>query len=188
MNHVGHELWCSQAKLCFAITQETVLRSIYDDEDGVLLQLMKIPGLDDNSDPETVLWDTACTGLFVRSSHAIQKGFPSQRKQLRVCTLGGDVKEIDGVIYECSIRDLSGNVHSFLAHGLEELTGSMNNMLGEDLMRKLFPGVVGVQKMCSNSRVDYLIGLSKASWQPQRMIKSELGGDFWIWGNAFGNR
>ena len=104
-----------------------------------------------------------------------------------MCTLGGDIKEIDGIIYECSIRDLSGNVYSFLAHGLEELTGSMNNMLGEDLMRKLFPGVVGVQKMCSNSRVDYLIGLSKASWQPQRMIKAELGGYFWIWGNVFGN-
>ena len=187
VNHVGHELWCSKAKLCFTISQETIMRSIDDNEDGVLLQVMKIPGLEEDSDPETVLWDSACTGQFVRTNHAIERGFPSQRKQLRVCTLGGDVKEIDGIIYECSIRDLAGNIHTFPAHGLEELTGSLNNMLGEDLMRKLFPEVIGAQKMCVNSRVDYLIGLSKASWQPQRMIKAELGGDFWIWGNVFGN-
>jgi len=40
--------------------------------------------------------------------------------------------------------------------------------------------------MCGAPTVDYLIGLSKASWQPQRMLKSEGGGDFWMWQNNFG--
>ena len=35
-NHIGHELWCSNAKLCFAISEETVLRATIANEDGVL--------------------------------------------------------------------------------------------------------------------------------------------------------
>ena len=186
VNHVGHELWCPKAKLCFTVSNETVLRSVNEEEDGVLLQVMKIPSIDDSAPFETVLWDTACTGLFVRSAHAISKGFPSKEKLLRVVTLGGDVKEINGVIYECQIMDLKGNTYSFSAHGLDEVTGALNTVLGDDLLRKLFPSVIGANKLCGAPTVDYLIGLSKASWQPERILKSEGGGDFWMWQNDFG--
>ena len=187
VNHVGHELWCSKAKLCFAVSHDIVMRAEDETDDGVLLQVMRIPGSGENSEPETVLWDSACTGLFVRNAHATKMGFSSKKKCLRVCTLGGDIKEIDGIIYECHITDLQGNKHYFQAHGLDEVTGTLNTMLGEDLMRKLFPSVVGAHKMCGTQSVDYLIGLSKASWQPERTLKAEGGGDFWIWENQFGS-
>ena len=187
VNHVGHELWCAKAKLCFTINQEVVLRSQDDEDDGVLLQLMKIPGSGHDAATETVLWDSACTGLFVRNEHAVRMNFESKERRLRVCTLGGEVKEIDGTIFECYITDLKGEKHYFSAHGLDEITGALNTMLGEDLMRKLFPSVIGAQRMCVAGPVDYLIGLSKASWQPQRTIKAEGGGDFWIWENGFGS-
>ena len=77
-NHIGHELWCPNAKLCFTVSQETVLRSADENEDAVLLQVMKIPSIDGSAPFETALWDTACTGLFVRSEHAQQKGFSSK--------------------------------------------------------------------------------------------------------------
>ena len=35
------------------------------DEDSVLLQVMKIPRLDERNECESVLWDTACSGMFV---------------------------------------------------------------------------------------------------------------------------
>ena len=41
--------------------------------------------------------------------------------------------------------------------------------------------------MTGASRVDYMIGLGKASWQPQRIQKALGGGDFWLWGNDFGS-
>ena len=49
-NHIGHELWCSNAKLCFMVSTETVLRSEDDPGDGVLLQVMKIPSLDGSAE------------------------------------------------------------------------------------------------------------------------------------------
>ena len=82
---------------------------------------------------------------------------------------------------------LHGNEYQFTAHGLEEITGPMNSVLGDDVLRKLFPTVVGASKLCGASRVDYLIGLSKASWQPERILKAEGGGDFWLWQNNFGS-
>ena len=179
-NHVGHELWCSNAKLCFAVSSETVLSIGEDEEDGVLLQVMKIPSLDKSADYETVLWDTACTGLFVRNEHARKMNFPCKERRLRVCTLGGVIKEIDGLIFECQITDLKGNVYEFLAHGLDQVTGALNTMLSEDLMRQLFPNVIGGHRMCGATEVDYLIGLSKVSWQPTRSIQASGGGDFWI--------
>ena len=40
--------------------------------------------------------------------------------------------------------------------------------------------------MTGASTVDYLIGLGKASWQPQRIQKALGGGDMWLWENEFG--
>ena len=104
-----------------------------------------------------------------------------------MCTLCSDVKEIDGLIYECSIKDLDGNVYTFSAHGLDQVTGRLNTEIGRDLMKKLFPNVPGAHRMCGANQVDYLIGLGKASWQPQRFLQASGGGDFWIWKNQFGS-
>ena len=110
-------------------------------------------------------------------------GFQLQEEE--VITLGGDIKEIDGVIYDCKIRDLEGNVYEFSAHGLD--TGNLSRVLDENLMRKLFPNVNGVHKMGGAGQVDYLIGLGKALWQPERFVQASGGGDFWIWRNKFGS-
>ena len=54
-------------------------------------------------------------------------------------------------------------------------------------MKQMFPSVVGAHTLSVDSEVDFLIGLGKASWQPQRAIKAAGGGDFWIWENSFGS-
>ena len=57
------------------LKMETVLRSEVDKE-NVLLQVMKIPQLDSKDSCESVLWDTACTGVLVRTEHAKRMNFP----------------------------------------------------------------------------------------------------------------
>ena len=47
-DHMGHELFCQNAKICFSTQMETVLSVGSDVEDGVLLQIMKIPSIDSN--------------------------------------------------------------------------------------------------------------------------------------------
>ena len=185
-NHVGHELYCQNAKLCFKVQVENVLETTEDEEDGVMLQVMKIPSLRGDSDYETALWDSACSGVFVRNDHARRQGFPCRQKRLRVVTLGGDVKEIEGQIFQCEIRDQFGDIHQFQAHGLDQITRALETSLSKELMRVLFPTVIGSHKLCGASQVDYLIGLGKASWQPERTIQASKGGDFWIWQNKFG--
>ena len=185
-SHIGHELWCRNAKLCFSTLMEPVLSTEVDSNDGVLLQLMKIPSVDSSQAYETVLWDSACTDIFVRHEHARKMGFPYREKRLRVTTLGGQVQEIDGVIYDCKIKDQKGKILEFSAHGLEEVTGNLGNPLSKDVMSKMFPDIVGGHKLSGATTVDYLIGLSKASWQPQRIQKALCGGDFWLWENRFG--
>ena len=59
-----------------------MLRAVDDSEDAVLLQVMKIPSLDNSAPFETALWDSACTGRFVRNKHARQKKFPFKEKRL----------------------------------------------------------------------------------------------------------
>ena len=75
-NHLGHELFCRNAKLCFSTQLEMVMNTGPDPEDGVLLQVMKIPSISSSQSHETVLWDTTCTGYFVRHDHAKLMGFP----------------------------------------------------------------------------------------------------------------
>ena len=134
----------------------------------MLLQIMKIPSIDSNQSHETVLWDSACTEYFVRHDHARKMNFRYHERRLTVTTLGGHVREIDGVIYECKIKDQKGRIYEFNAHGLDEITGELGHPLGREIMRKLFPNIIGGHTLSSASRVDYLIGLGKASWQPQR--------------------
>ena len=75
-NYFGHELWCQTAKLCFTVHGETVLKSTEDPNDRVLLQVMRIPSVYPDQTHETVLWDSACTDIFVRHDHARQMKFP----------------------------------------------------------------------------------------------------------------
>ena len=177
-SHIGHELWCRNAKLCFSTLMEPVLKTDCESSDGVLLQVMKIPSIDPSQAHETVLWDSACTDIFVREDHARKMEFPYREKRLRVTMLGGQVQEIDGVVYDCKIRDQKGKIVEFSAYGLAEVTGSLGDPLGKDVMRKLFPDVVGGHKLSGATTVDYLIGISKASWQPMRVQKALGGGDF----------
>ena len=168
-NHLGHELWCRNAKLCFSTQIQTVLQSEDGDDIGVLLQVMKIPSISSDKPYETVLWDSACTGMFVRQGHAEDMEFPCEKRRLTVVTLGGKVQEIDGVIYECSIKDQQGRVYKFFAHGLEQVTGHLGAPLSKEVMKKMFPNIIGAHTMTGASNVDYMIGLRKASWQPQRV-------------------
>ena len=85
------------------------------EEDNILLQVMKIPWLDGKDGYQPVLWDTACSGIFVRTKHAEMIGFPCQKKRLHVRTLGGDEKEIDSKIFACQIKDLKGQIYQLKA-------------------------------------------------------------------------
>ena len=184
--HTGHELFCREAKLCLLV--QTVMNTAeIPEEEGVLLQVMKIPSLDGSQSHETVLWDPASTSCFVRNNHARKMNFPSKEKRLRVCTLGGDTREIDGVVFMCKVKDLSGKEYEFPAYGLNEVTGTLGKTLGKEQMNKLFPTVQGGYKMCGATEVDYLIGMSKASWQPEKVVRAQGGGDLWIWRNQFGS-
>ena len=69
----------------------------------MLLQVMKIPSIVGSKSHDTALWDSASTGILVRNAHAIEMGFPCQKKRLRVIVLGGDVKEIDCLLYQCRV-------------------------------------------------------------------------------------
>ena len=97
------------------------------------------------------------------------------------------ITEIDGLIYECTIQDLKGKTYTFFAHGLSQVTGELGRPLEKSVMKRLFPNICGAHDLTSDSQVDYLIGLGKASWQPTRIQKAEGGGDFWLWQNAFGS-
>ena len=112
---------------------------------------------------------------------------------MRVCTLGGDIRDIDGELYKCRIRDLDGNVHEFTAYGLDEVTGSLGRPLSLQQIQKLFPHIKSEKEkrmLMGSQKVDYLIGLSNASWQPEKVTRArgcqEGEGDFWIWENMFG--
>ena len=82
---------------------------------------------------------------------------------MRVLTIGGDMKTIDGIIYRCQISYQDGNVEEFVAHGLDEVTGTLQNPLSEQQLRKIFPGNSAVRKLVGTQRVDYLLGLSNPS-------------------------
>ena len=95
-----------------------------------MLQIMKIPTLmpkRKDAPFKVVLWDTGSTNHYVRIGHAETMGFPSRKEMMRVCTIGGDIKTIDGILYQCQIIDRDGNVEEFIAHALVEVTRTLSN-------------------------------------------------------------
>lgn len=187
-------MFCREAKLCFSAISTTIdkkevtLESAVDEEDSSLLQIMKIPRLKQskyNRPYDVVLWDTGSTNHYVRNGHATKMGFPSRRETIRVLTIGGDVKTIDGIIYRCQISDQNSNDKEFVAHGQDEVTGTLQNPLSEQQLRKMFPGNPVVHKLVGTHRVDYLLGLSNPSWQLERVTKAKGGSDLWLYQNKF---
>ena len=73
------------------------------------------------------------------------------------------------VTYVCKIRDLNGRVTKIKALGLESITKPMECPLTAGQLRKMFPSLSFKQHnhLEGTEQVDYLIELSKASWQPQ---------------------
>ena len=159
-----------------------------DTQGQTLLQVMKIPRMDYNTfkGHKVILWDTASTENYVWKAHVEEMGFSGREEKMFVMTLGGDIKIIDRVIYVCKIRDLNSRVSKFKALGLESITEPMECPLTIRQLRKMFSSHSGSNHLMGKEKVDYLIGLSKASWQPQRMTQAKGGGDMWTWHNQFG--
>ena len=76
-------------------------------------------------------------------------------------------------------------MYEFSAHGLDSVMRDLGNPISKEVMKKVFPNVLGAHTMADSTKVDYLIGISRASWHPRRIQKALGGGDFWLWENAF---
>ena len=95
-----------------------------------------------------------------------------------VCTVGGRKETKTLPVYECRIRDLKGETKVFHAMGLERITGEMFCPLSGIQLSKMFPDTYGAEHLGVRAAVDYMIGLDRSEWQPQRIIIAENGGDF----------
>ena len=58
-------------------------------KETVLLQVIKILRVDGENGYESVLWDIACSNVFVQTGHEEMMNFPYEKKRLRFKTLGG---------------------------------------------------------------------------------------------------
>ena len=66
---------------------------------------------------------------------------------MRVNIIGGDVKTIDGILYQCQIVDREGNMEEFVAHSLEEVTGTLSNPLMPRQLKQMFPNHSTIHKL-----------------------------------------
>ena len=66
----------------------------------------------ENAGFETVLWDSGSCHHYDSTAHAEYMQFPKKEEQMSVITLGGEEKEMDGIIYQCKIRDKAGRMFS----------------------------------------------------------------------------
>ena len=99
-----------------------------------------------------------------------------------ILTIGGEEKIIDGTVYICRIKDLNRKIERFLAQGLDKITKLMECPLSIGQL-KMFPNYRESHCLMGTERVNYLISISKAGWQPQRMVLAK--GDMWMWQNQF---
>ena len=99
---------------------------------------MKVPWQDGKRVCVSVLWDTVCSGIFVRTEHAERMNFPCKERKLHVKTLGGEKKEIYGKVYDCQIRDLKGSVYHFKNHGLDRVIGGLGGIRSKNVLQYLF--------------------------------------------------
>ena len=117
------------------------------------------------------------TNHYVRIGHTEKMGFPSRKETMRVCTIGGDVKTIDGILYQCQIIERGGNVEEFIAHSLEDVTGTLNNPLMSQQLKKLFANCPTIHRLAGTQIVNYLLGLNNTRWHPEWTTKAKGGCD-----------
>ena len=63
------------------------MKTAGEEEDEVILQVMWIPSMSCIAAYQTMLWDTTCSGIFLRNAHAKRMKFPSIERRLKVCIL-----------------------------------------------------------------------------------------------------
>ena len=83
-------------------------------EDNVLLRVIKIPSFNGSKEYEVGLWDLCSTTHFARLEHAVDMKFPHQTRRFIVSTLAGEMKQMEGMVLLCTIRDMDGRMYTQL--------------------------------------------------------------------------
>ena len=109
-------------------------------------------------------------------------------EELNVTTLGGVETDLTVTNYQCSIRDVDGNMEFFEAYGMETITGHLST-LSLSSIKTLFPHLShkSVQGLLRSGEVDILIGIAHPSWHPDRAEMAQGGGDMWMYRGKFGS-
>ena len=128
-SHTVHELFCLEARVFASFGPSGQTNSIM-----LLIMAVQAP----KRKRANVFWDLGSTSNFVRESFAKQCGFRGRREDLNVTTLGNVVTDIEVVAYQCSLRDVNGNVEVFEAFGMESITGALTK-ISESHIQGLFP-------------------------------------------------
>ena len=186
VGHNLHELFCVQAK-CFAIfSTYSVSAEGEESPEGVLLQIMNVKSHRKGKEA-SVFWDGGSTSDFVREGYAKAMGFTGKIEHLCVTTLGGVVKDITVTTYSCSLRDTDNKLEEFEAYGLESITGVLTH-ISPTTIKKLFPNLSSktIDLLIRGKIVDFLLGLKRPSWQPERAERAKGKGDLWIYRGKFG--
>ena len=182
--HQVHELFCKEAKLCFAIID---VHTSSKKEETVVLLIMQVRTSIGKLNL-AVFWDIGGTFNFVREAFARRCGFRGKEQHVSVRTLGGVVTEYTVILYTCFLKDENGEIQEFEAFGMETITGEVSR-IGLSKIRTLFPHLsyASARKMTRMNQVDVLIGMSHPSWHPERAERAKGPGDFWIYRGKFGS-
>ena len=186
--HCLNELFCQNAK-CFSVTVIQEVHSVGTDDadsEGVVLLIMNVR-VTKNGIFASVFWDLGCSSNFVREAFAKQMGFTGKEEHLCVTTLGNVTTDYHVITYTCYLLDVNGEVHEFKAYGMESITGALTR-ISEGTIKKLFPRLPHnfVSKLLRKSKVDFLIGMKHPSWHPDKVERSQEGGDIWLHRGDFG--
>ena len=134
-----------------------------------------------------VFFDYGSNKNFVKESFAKESGFKGRKEDLNVTTLGNVVTDIQVMAYQCTLRDVDGNMEVFEAYDMESITGALTQ-ISESQIRELFPHLSGksIKQLLRGETVDFLIGMCHASWHPERLEQAPGDGDLWIYGGKYG--
>ena len=184
--HKLHELFCTEAKVCFMV-QEVKAMTVKDDQEGVILSIMKVMSPKKGMFA-SVFWDLGCTSNFVREEYAKLMGFKGKKERLCVTTLGGVVTDYTVTTYKCFLRDEDNVLRNFEAYGLKNITGSLTP-IDTPKIKELFPHLTDkvVQYLERGKGVDFLIGMKHPSWHPERAERARGSGDLWLFRGKFGS-
>ena len=144
-----------------------VNQEVSSSKQSCLLQIMRLRAGKVHPGYVNVLWDSGAQISLITLNKAKELGLSGPKTKISIVKVGNIKETIDSRVYEVPIFDANGELETFKAYGIPQISSEIESIETDELARQLDVNPGDFQRPVGE--VDMLVGYEYAGFHPERV-------------------